>query len=112
MIRKFAAAFAGIAWAFRTQNSFGIHLPAAVAVLCLAAYLRLTWNEFAILLLTIGCVLAAELLNTAIEELVKALHPRHDPRIGKALDAAAGAVLVVCIAAVAIAACVFLPAVL
>jgi diacylglycerol kinase len=41
-------------------------------------------------------------LNTSIEQLVRVLHPEHDPSIGRGLDAAAGAVLLAAIGAVAV----------
>jgi diacylglycerol kinase len=100
--KKFELAAAGIVRSLRTQSSFWVHLPMAAAVLGIAAWLQLeTWRWVAILL-AIAMVLSAELFNTAIEQLVKVLHPDHDDRIGRALDAAAGAVLVVSIGAAVI----------
>ena len=97
---KFAVALSGIAWSARTQTSFRVHLPIALAVLGVAAWLRIeTWRWVAIVF-AITIVLSAELFNTSIEQLVKVLHPQHDERIKHVLDAAAGAVLVVAIGAV------------
>ena len=99
---KFTAAIAGFLWAVRTQNSFWVHLPIAAAVVAVAFWLRLDGWRWVALLLAIGGVLAAELLNTAIEELVRVVHPRHDRRIGHALDAAAAGVLVISVTAIMI----------
>jgi diacylglycerol kinase len=93
--RKFAAAGHGLAWALRTQSSFRVHVPVAVAVIVTAWALKLQPWRWAVLLVLIGAVLSAELVNTAIEQLVKTLHPAHDRQIGRALDTAAAAVLVV-----------------
>ena len=100
--KKFAVAISGIFWSARTQNSFWAHLPITVAVIALAAWLQVeTWRWVAILCaITIVC--SVELLNTSIEQLVKVLHPEHDEGIGRALDAAAGAVLVAAIGSVII----------
>ena len=100
--RKFAVAISGIFWAARSQTSFRIHLPIAAAVIVLAAWGRVDAWRWVAVLLAIAMVLSAELLNTSIEQLVSAVHPAHDERIGRALDAAAGAVLVLSIAAILI----------
>jgi diacylglycerol kinase len=98
--RKFAVAVAGMCWSFRNENSYCVHLPVAAAVIVLAAWLRIEAWRWTAVLLAIGIVLAAELLNGSLEQLVKALHPDHDPRVGRALDVAAAAVLVVALTAI------------
>jgi diacylglycerol kinase len=99
---KFACAISGGLWACRTQNSFWVHIPIAIAVFTLAALLNVqSWQWVALVIATM-VVFAAELLNTSIELLVKAVHPEHDDRIGKSLDAAAAGVLVTALGAVAV----------
>jgi len=98
-ITKFVIAVTGSLHAFRQQKSFWIHLPVAVAVVLLGILLRLEAWRWAVISLCIALVLSAELLNTAIEEIVAVIHPARDSRIGKALDAAAGGVLVAAIGA-------------
>ena len=105
-IKKFAVAFAGIGWAIRTQNSFWVHISAAVCVVALAVWVEVERWGWVALTIVISAVIAAELFNTAIEELVRALHPEQDERIGRVLDAAAGAVLVISIASVVVGAIV------
>lgn len=98
--KKFAVAISGVVWSARTQHSFRVHLPIAVAAIGVAAWLRIeTWRWVAIVF-AITIVLSAELINTSIEQLVRVLHPQHDEGIKRALDAAAGAVLLVAIGAV------------
>jgi diacylglycerol kinase len=99
---KFANAAAGILWSLRTQSSFWVHVPVAVVVLGLAAWLRLPAWRWCVLVMVIGFVFSLELLNTAIEQFVKVVHPEQDPRIGHGLDAAAGAVLIMAIVAVTV----------
>ena len=99
---KFGAAFAGLAWAIRTQSSFWVHALVTIIVIALAAWLQLELWQWATLTIVIGLVWAAELINTAIETLVLVLHPEWDERIGRALDAAAAGVLVASITAVAV----------
>ncbi|MGI9471069.1 MAG: diacylglycerol kinase [Rubripirellula sp.] len=97
--RKFAVAIAGIAESTRHHGSFRVHLVASILVVGVAVALGVEPWRWAVLLLAITLVWTAELLNTALEELVRVLHPQTDKRVGRALDAAAGAVLVAAIGA-------------
>lgn len=97
---KFAVAISGVIWSARTQQSFRVHVPIALAAIGVAAWLRIeTWRWVAIVF-AITIVLSAELMNTSIEQLVRVLHPQNDEGIKRVLDAAAGAVLVGAIGAV------------
>ncbi len=82
---------------------------AAVVVIFLGLFFNVTKTEWLILLLCIGVVLAAELFNTAIEELANAITQEQNERIGRAKDVAAGAVLVVAITAAVVGVLVLLP---
>jgi len=99
-VNKFAVAMSGVVWSAQTQNSFRIHLPIALATLGVAAWLRIDPWRWVAIVLAITIVLAAELMNTSIEQLVRILHPQHDGGIKRALDAAAGAVLLAAIGAI------------
>lgn len=100
--QKFAVAIAGVLWAMRRHSSFWIHLPIALTVVAVAAWLRVEpWRWIAIVL-AITIVLCAELMNSSIEQMVRVLHPEHDPQLGRALDAAAGGVLVASVGAVVV----------
>ena len=99
-VNKFAVAISGVVWSARTQHSFRIHLPIALATLGVAAWLRIDPWRWVAIVLAITIVLAAELMNTSIEQLVRILHPQHDEGIKRALDAAAGAVLLAAIGAI------------
>ena len=101
---KFPNAFRGALTAFRTQNSFWIHLPLAVLVMIVAVILQATLLECAILLLCIGGVLVAELLNTGLELIAKVVTDREDERIRLALDTGAGAVLIASLIALVVGA--------
>ena len=85
------------------------HLPvAAVAVGC-AAWFRISSVEWCLVTLAIGAVVAAEVFNTSIESLAKAMETGPDLRIRDALDMASGAVFVTVAAAVIVGLFVFLP---
>jgi len=96
---KFSHAFRGVRRGIMGQSSFRVHLPAAIVVLIVGFSLPLSRTDLAILCLCITGVLAAELMNSALESLAQAITREHDPRIADALDIASGAVLVTAIGA-------------
>ena len=85
-----------------------MHLWVACAVIAAGAVMRVSIVEWCLLAGAIGVVLVAEIFNTAIESLAKALPVGRHPRIRDALDMAGGAVLLSAIAASVIGAVVFL----
>lgn len=96
-----ADALRGIVQATRRERNLRVHLLIAALVVVLAVAMRFAPLELAVLSLTIGLVITAELINTAIEAAIDLAAPeRHSlAQLGK--DAAAGAVL--CAAAVSVA---------
>ena len=88
--RSFGYALCGIGHCIRRERNFRIHLVAAAYVLALAAYLHITGARLALLFLTIGGVLALELVNTAAEALVDLVSPQRRPLAKIAKDTAAG----------------------
>lgn len=103
MIRKrllsFKYALQGLKDLFRSQPNARIHAFAAVGVLAMAAWLRLGITDWALLLLCIFGVLAAEAFNTAIEYLTDLVSPEYHKLAGKTKDVAAAAVLLSAIGA-------------
>ena len=95
---KFHWASIGIAKGIRGQSSFVVHVPMACLVTGFAYGLGCSGSEWAILLLCIGCVLSAELMNSSIELLAKGLCREKNTDVGDALDVASGAVFVMSIA--------------
>jgi len=91
--RKFAVAFAGVVRGARGQSSFFVHLLFAAAVVILAACLQVSFTDWCLLLLCIFAVLTAEMFNTALEWICRAVTDQQDPRIANALDISSAAVL-------------------
>jgi diacylglycerol kinase len=89
-----------------TQPTFRIQGAAAVLVVAGGVLLRLPPAAWAVLVLAIGLVLFAELLNTAIEAVVDLVSPDYHPLAKQAKDVAAAAVLVAAVTAVAAGAAV------
>ena len=97
--QKFRHAFRGAWQEVREDRSFQVHFSAAAAVIVCAAVFRVSLIEWCILLLCITMVLAAELFNSALESMAKAITDEHDPRVGAALDIGSAAVLLAAIGA-------------
>lgn len=93
----------GLAAALRSGASLQFQAGAFVAALAGLALLRPPPVWWALVLLASALVLAAELVNTAIEELADHLHPGEHPRIRLVKDCAAGAVLVAVLGALGVA---------
>ena len=106
---SFKCAYSGVLKTLKNERSFKIHVCAAIGVIGLSVLLRISLIEFICILITIAMVLAAELLNTAVEAVVD-LFAGEDyyPLAKAAKDAAAGAVLITTINAVAVGIGVFL----
>ena len=99
-IAKFRNAFRGVCIGVRSQNSFVVHLPIAAAVVVMAAVLQLDTTRWMLLILSIFLVFGAELFNSSLEFLAKAVTREESPWVRDALDVASGAVLVVACGAV------------
>lgn len=108
-IDSFKYAFNGIALLIKTQVNTQFHLLAAVAVIALAWYLKVSALEWAVLALTMGSVIAAEGFNTALEFLTDLVSPDYHELAGKTKDVAAGAVLICAFAAIGVAVAIFAP---
>ncbi|MCS6814666.1 MAG: diacylglycerol kinase family protein [Cyanobacteria bacterium] len=107
---SFKYAFSGLTYAFQTQRNFRVHVILGVLAITLAILLRLTRVEVAIIGLTIGAVLAMELLNTAIESVVDLTVKQHYHDLARiAKDCAAGAVLISALIAVLVGCALLLP---
>lgn len=106
---KFACALRGIIVGAIGQTSFYVHVPMAIAVVGLAAWLHLSLAEFSILVVCIAIVISAELFNSAIEHLAKAITDEQRPELRDALDIASGAVLVASLGAAIVGMMLLLP---
>ena len=96
---KFAPALRGLLVAMLGENSFAVHLPAALLVVAGGWWLEISLAAWLALGIAITIVLTAELLNTAIEHLARAGTRDDNPHVRNALDIAAGGVLAASIGA-------------
>jgi diacylglycerol kinase len=108
-IKSFSWAMSGISVAFRTQFNFRFHVIMTVLVIMLGILLKVTVVEWCILLLCIGSVLTAELLNTSLEFKTDLLSPGYHETAKHVKDLAAAAVLVAAIVSALIGLIIFIP---
>jgi diacylglycerol kinase len=99
-LRSFKYALQGLRYGLMTQRNLRFHTAAAVVVLIMSAVLGVSSAEFWRLMLAITLVIAAELINTAVELAVDLAMPETHPKAKAAKDAAAAAVLIAAVFAV------------
>ena len=87
------------------QVQFGI----AVVVCVAGFYFDITGTEWAIQLLAIGLVMAAEGLNTAVENIADFVHPDFHTKIGVIKDVAAGSVFFAAVIAAVVGFIIYYP---
>ena len=97
MVDSFNYAINGIVETVRTQRNMRIHLIAALCVLIACFLIDISKAEFLILCITVTMVLAAEVINTAIESTIDVAANHYHPLAKIAKNAAAGAVLITAI---------------
>ena len=108
----FKCAADGIAHACKTQRNFKIELDFAMAAVVLGIVFAIDATQWAVIAVCIGAVLSGECVNTAIEAIVDLVSPEYHDLAKHAKDCAAGAVLVLSFAALAVAAFIFLPGII
>ncbi len=99
----------GLVHAFRTQPNTWIMAVASIGVTAAGIVFRVGRIEWALLILSMGIVFVAELLNTALEALTDLASPERHPLAKRAKDSAAAAVLLAAAVAALIGAIIFLP---
>jgi diacylglycerol kinase len=97
--QSFICALRGIAAALGRERNLKIQLVCATLALIAGFFLSLSALEWCVLIILVAVVLAAEMLNGAIESAIDLACPGHDERARLAKDVAAGAVLLLSAAA-------------
>lgn len=105
---SFSCALKGLWYTITHERNMKVHLFCAFIVILLGIYCELIWWKWAVLLLTISSVLAAETINTAIETCVDICCKEYNPLAQRAKDIAAGAVLITALMAVLIGIIIFI----
>jgi len=97
--KAFVYAWSGICHALKTQRNMKVHALMSIFAVLLSWVLNLNSLEWGLLCLTLGMVICAEMLNSALEYTLDLISLEQQPQIKHAKDMAAGAVLIVSIIA-------------
>lgn len=100
----------GMRLSLKSERNIRVHLIAGTLAIIMGFYFNFSITRFCILFMVIAGVISAEMLNAAIEFTLDSIyHNRYSKMVGMAKDIAAGAVMVVTIAAVMVGVLLFVP---
>jgi diacylglycerol kinase len=108
-IKSFGFAFKGLYELIRSEPNARIHLLATIVAIVAGFYLKISNQEWCVVLIVIALVWAAEAFNTAIEKLADHLFPEYHETARIVKDVSAGAVLICAIIALICGLIIFLP---
>jgi len=108
-LRSFGFALEGLAFALKSEGNLRVHFVATALVVALGIGFGVSRHEWAALVVAIGLVWVAELLNTALEALCDYVQPKQAEPIKRIKDIAAAAVLLAALTAATLGALVFWP---
>ncbi len=108
-MKAFTHAFRGVGILLRTGHAFWLQLLGACIAIAFGYFLKISSTEWLFIILTVGQVLVAEAVNTAIEIDIDLTSPDYHPYARDTKDVAAGAVLLTGFVAIAVALVIFLP---
>jgi diacylglycerol kinase (ATP) len=115
-VRKFAKsvtfALEGIAYALNGDQNLRIHFIVASLVILASIFLKVNPFEMGILGITILLVIAAEMINSAIEKMVDLITTEHRREAKIAKDVSAGMVLLIALGSIIIGILIFVPHIL
>ena len=107
--RSVKHALRGIGIIFKTRHNAWVHGVIAHIVIGLGYWLQISEGEWAVILLSITSVLAAEAFNTAMEIDIDLTSPTYHPYARDTKDVASGAVLITALGAAIVGIVVFVP---
>lgn len=106
-LKSFRFAVDGVRTVWREEFNFRIEVGISASVIALGVYLGIMTIEWLFIVVAIGMVLSAEVVNTVIEDLCNKIEPKNDPVIGKIKDMMAGFVLIASLASLIIGLVIF-----
>lgn len=108
-LRSFVYAWHGLKAVVGKEQNLDFDLVVGAVVVVCGWLLGLSRMEWIAVLICIGMVLFAEMMNTAIEKLVDLVSPEWNALAGKVKDIAAAAVMVLAFAAAVVGLIIFVP---
>lgn len=108
-VKSFSYAFAGLKVLFKEEHNSWIHNVAAICAIIAGIVLRISVMEWIAVIIVIGMVITAEIINTSLERTADFIKAERDDRKRDIKDLGAAAVLVCAITAAIIGIIIFLP---
>lgn len=110
--KSFSYALHGLSYSLKENQNIKIHIIIAILVIIFGLLLGLTRYELFSISLLIVLVISAEMINSAIEEVVDLLVDEHNEHAKIAKDVGAGMVLLIVIFAIVVGFFIFFPHIL
>ncbi|WP_431167071.1 diacylglycerol kinase family protein [Tenacibaculum halocynthiae] len=108
-LRSIKFAVKGMWLLLTTEDSIKAQTFIGLISTLMGFYFSISTTEWMIQLLTIGLVLVAEALNTAVEKVADFIHPDYHKKIGFIKDIAAGAPAFAALIALIVASIIYVP---
>jgi undecaprenol kinase len=102
LLQRLRYALAGLAYALRAERGLRMQVVVSLGLLAVLAWTRPPAIWWALLILMAVAVIAAELVNSALEALADHVAPDLHPQVRIVKDCAAAAVLVLVVGAIAV----------
>ena len=102
-ILSFKYAFCGVLKAIESESHMRFHMVAGFYVLLFSFFYKFSPTQWSLLVILIASIMVLEVVNTCIEEVCNLISEEYHPLIKVIKDMAAGAVLIMSIAAVVVA---------
>lgn len=99
----------GLYYAYRNERSLWLHGGCSLIAICLGIIFQITLFQWSMILISLGSILAIELLNTAIEAVVDMITLETHPLAKIAKDCGSAATFVASIISAIIAGFIFIP---
>ena len=108
-VLSFKFAFEGLVAALKEEPNLKFHFLAGILVIITSLLLNISKEDWLIIIILIGFVIAVELTNTAVESVVDHLIQSQHPGAKLAKDISAAAVLVAATTSAIASVLIFLP---
>lgn len=105
----FICAINGIKQSLKSEKNLKIDFIIAIFVIIAGFIFKINFIEWIICIISIGLVISAEIMNTAVETIVDMFTREKNELAGKAKDMAAGSVLLIAITTAIVGTMIFLP---
>ena len=111
-LKSFSYAFNGLKILIKEEHNSRIHLFVSIVVIIASFVFKIELYEWFAIIFSIGIVFAAELLNSAIENIADFISPDKNYKIKVIKDLSSAAVLICALTAATIGLIVFIPKIL